>query len=196
MTDIWKKRVLILSVVLIIGAVSIVNYKLQNDNTLVTSSEFVAYEEKQLEEMKESIVIGQRQETSETDEAENNIETTAGTTDNDYFDEAKAVINMDRNKIISMLNEIIEDREVDSESRNKAAEQKLQIVDYMNQEKIVENLLRNKGYNDVLVLVTDHSVNVTLGVETLNKSDIAKVVDIVMRETGRPFEQVIIQNKY
>lgn len=194
MSDIMKKRLLILTVVIVICGISVVNYKLQNDNILETSSDFVAFEEKQLEEMKENLVVG-GQENFESMEQIESVATTAQNSSEDYFEEAKAVINMDRNKIISMLTEIIEDREIDSESKNKAVEQKLQIVDYMNQEKIIENLLNNKGYDEVLVLITDNSVNVTLGIEVLNKSDIAKVLDIVMRETGRPVEQIVIQKK-
>lgn len=195
MSDIFKKRFLILSVVVIICGVSVVNYKLQNDNTLETSSDFVAFEEKQLEEMKENLIVGGQENLESMEEIES-VATTAQSSSTDYFEEAKAVINMDRNKIISMLTEIIEDREIDSDSKNKAVEQKLQIIDYMNQEKIITNLLNNKGYDDVLVLITDNSVNVTLGIEVLNKSDIAKVLDIVMRETGRPVEQIVIQNKH
>lgn len=194
MNEIWKKRLLILFVVLVIGSISVVNFKLQNDKVLETSSEFVAYEEEQLEGIKGDLIIGGRDGFDEL-AMEENTEVTVQVSENDYFDEAQSVINMDRNKIISMLTEIIEDRDIDANSKNKAAEQKLQIIEFMNQEKIVENLLKNKGYEEVLILITDNSVNVTVGVDTLNKSDIAKVLDVVMRETGRPFDQIIIQNK-
>ncbi len=194
MSDMWRKRVLILTVVLVISGISVVNYRLQNANILETSADFVAYEEQQLKDLKEQLIVGERVVTEE--ESSESTEVSAAVNEEDYFGEAKAAINMDRNKIISMLTEIIENREVDSESRNKATEQKLQIIEYMNQEKIVENLLKNKGFDEVLILITDNSVNITIDKDTLNKSDIAKILDIVMRETGRPFEQIIIQTKH
>ncbi len=193
MSDMWRKRVLILTVVLIIGGISIVNYRLQNVNILETSADFVAYEEKQLKDMKDQLIVGERAIAEEEPE---NIEVSAEINEEDYFEEAKAAINMDRNRIISMLTEIIENRDVDSQSRNKATEQKLQIIEYMNQEKIVENLLKNKGFDQALILITDNSVNITVDKDILNKSDIAKILDIVVRETGRPFEQIVIQTKH
>ncbi|NLK72911.1 MAG: SpoIIIAH-like family protein [Clostridiales bacterium] len=199
MNDILKKKVFIFLFVLVIGIISIVNYKLQNESALESSSELVAYEEKQLQEMKNNIIVGGRDtDTVEESNAHEGdiIETAADTSDDDYFAESKAVVNMDRNKIISMLTEIIENREVDSQSKDKAVEQKLQIIEYMNQERIVENLLKNKGYKDVFILITDNSVNVSVKMDVLNKSDIAKIVDIVVRETGRSFEDIIIQNKH
>ena len=194
MNDMWKKRILILTVVLVIGAISIINYRLQNENTLETSADFIAYEEKQLSDMKENLIVGERVQTQEDQPMD--VEASTQSSTDDYFGESKAAINMDRNRIISMLTEIIENREVDSESRNKATEQKLQIVEYMKHEKIIENLLNNKGFEEVLILITDNSVNITVHKDTLNKSDIAKILDIVMRETGRPFEQISIQTKH
>ncbi len=194
MNDMWKKRILILSVVLVISVISIINYRLQNENTLETSADFIAYEEKQLQDMKENLVVGEKVETEEDQSI--SVEASIQDDQDDYFGESKAAINMDRNKIISMLTEIIENREVDSESKNKATEQKLQIIEYMKHERIIENLLNNKGFEEVLILITDNSVNITVNKDTLNKSDIAKILDIVMRETGRPFEQIIIQTKH
>ncbi len=199
MSEIWKKRILILSVILVIGAISVINYKLQNETILETSSEFVDFEEKQLEQIKGDLIIGGREpfdeaaseETTESEITDVSVEIS----ESDYFMEAQSIINMDRNKILSMLTDIIEDREVGAESKGLAVEQKLKIIEYMNQEQIVANLLGNKGFEDVLVLITDNSVNVTIGAASLNKSDIAKILDIVTRETLRPIDQIVIQNK-
>lgn len=199
MSEIWKKRVLILSVILVIGVISVINYKLQNETILETSSEFVDFEEKQLQQIKGDLIIGGREpfdEAASQEEKDSEItDVSVEVSEGEYFVEAQSIINMDRNKILSMLTDIIEDREVDSGSKAVAVEQKLKIIDYMNQEQIVANLLSNKGFGDVLVLITDNSVNVTIGAASLNKSDIAKILDIVMRETGRSLEEIVIQNK-
>lgn len=199
MSEIWKKRILILSVILIICAISVINFKLQNETILETSSDFVDFEEKQLEQIKGDLIIGGREpfdqaasdEIAESDTSEVSVKVS----DNNYFVEAQSVINMDRNKILAILTDIIEDREVGAESKSMAVEQKLKIIEYMNQEQIIVNLLDNKGFESVLILITDNSVNVTVGASSLNKSDIAKILDVVMRETSRPIEQIVIQNK-
>ncbi|HHU16900.1 MAG: SpoIIIAH-like family protein [Anaerovoracaceae bacterium] len=112
-----------------------------------------------------------------------------------FFEEVRATINMDRNQVLSMLTDVIEESSEGPEKKN-ATEQKLKIIDYMNKEKVIENLLKNKGFGDSLVLMTDNSVNVTVNKQEITQSDVAKITDIVMRETGRNASQIVIQSKY
>ncbi len=113
-----------------------------------------------------------------------------------YFEEARATINMDRNQVISMLTDVIEETKDGSAEKNNATQQKLKIIDYMNKEKVMENLIKNKGFTDALVLMTDNSVNITVNKQEITQSDVAKICDIVMRETGRDASQIVIQSKY
>lgn len=113
-----------------------------------------------------------------------------------YFEEARATINMDRNQVISMLTDVIEETKDGSAEKNNATQQKLKIIDYMNKEKVIENLIKNKGFTDALVLMTDNSVNVTVNKQEISQSDVAKICDIIMRETGRDASQIVIQSKY
>jgi stage III sporulation protein AH len=113
-----------------------------------------------------------------------------------YFQEVRATINTDRNQVISMLTDVIEESKDGSSEKNNATQQKLKIIDYMNKEKVIENLIKNKGFTDALVLMTDNSVNVTVNKQEITQSDVAKICDIVMRETGRDAGQIVIQSKY
>jgi hypothetical protein len=61
--------------------------------------------------------------------------------------------------------------------------------------KVVENLIKNKGFADALVLMT--TIRSMSCKQTGNhQSDVAKICDIVMRETGRNASQIVIQSKY
>ena len=200
MFEFLKKRVWI---IVVICGVSIINFKIQNNHILETSSELVNYEELQLEKMKEELIVGERvndnkeakdEASAEPDENEEEIAVIAQNID-ETFRVAHSEIDMDRNKILSMLTNVIENREINVESKNQATLEKIKIIGYINQEVIIENLLKNKGFEEVVVLITDNSVNITVGKSSLNKSDIAKILDIAMRETNRPIEQIIIQNK-
>ena len=113
-----------------------------------------------------------------------------------YFEEVRATINMDRNQVISMLTDVIEESKDGSAEKNDATQQKLKIIDYMNKEKVIENLIKNKGFTDAFVLMTDNSVNVTVNKQEITQSDVAKICDIIMRETGRDASQIVIQSKY
>lgn len=113
-----------------------------------------------------------------------------------YFEEARASVNMDRNEIMAMLQEVIDtygDQNVPE--KNQAADQKLKIIDYMNKEKVTEDILKTKGFEKVFVLITDNSVNITIDKQDVSRSDVAKIVDVVTRETGRSLDQITIQSK-
>ncbi|MDF3001545.1 MAG: SpoIIIAH-like family protein, partial [Bacillota bacterium] len=51
-------------------------------------------------------------------------------------------------------------------------------------------------FTDALVLITDNSVNVTVNKQEISQSDVAKICDIVIRETCRDASQIVIQSKY
>lgn len=109
-----------------------------------------------------------------------------------YFDEVRATINMDRNEVLSMLTDVIAEAESTGEKDN-ATQQKMKIIGYMDAENTIESLIENKGFTEALVVITDSSVTVTINKPDLNQSDVAKISDIVMRETGRSADQIVIQ---
>lgn len=112
-----------------------------------------------------------------------------------YFEEMRATINMDRNQVISMLTDAESTAKNDTEKEN-ANQQKLRILQYMEQEQNVEAAIKTKGLPECLVLITDSGVNVTVNKQDLNQSDVAKICDIVMRETERKAPEIIIQSKF
>lgn len=112
-----------------------------------------------------------------------------------YLDEVRATVEMDRNQIISMLSDAAESAESRTEKENATA-QKLKIIDYMEKERMIEQLIRTKGLPECLVLISDNAVNVTVDKQDLQPSDTAKIYDIVSRESGRDAGQIVIQSKF
>lgn len=115
--------------------------------------------------------------------------------DDTYFGEVRASVAMDRNEIISMLTQVINELPEGAE-KNNATQQKIKIIDYMNKENEMESLIENKGFSEALVIMTDTSVNVSVKKQDLSQADIAKIMDIVMRETGRTAKEIVIQSKF
>ena len=71
----------------------------------------------------------------------------------------------------------------------------MKLIDYMSKEKVIENLIKAKGFEEALVFITDNSVNVIIEAEKLADSDVAKILDIVITETKVDIKNVKIQNK-
>lgn len=80
----------------------------------------------------------------------------------------------------------------DTETLSDAQRQKLELVNAMETELTVENLIRAKGFADVIVSIHKGNVNVVVGADALNDEQVAQILDIVLRETGKSAENVKI----
>lgn len=201
-----KKTVILVCMLALIVCVGMVNNRLAEKESLEASSEYANYEEEQMDEHDGEVLVDSINLSSvpgtgtESNVSESAVVITSDDVQelsnlNTYFDEIRATIDMDRNEIVAMLTEVIDEAEEGAE-KNNATQQKLKIIEYMNAEKVMENLIENKGFADALVIMTDNSVNVTVNKQELTKSDVAKIMDIVMRETNRGADQIVIQSKY
>lgn len=145
----------------------------------------------------------QQEDTSAEEETDGSSETETVTSDDvseleqsdSYFQEMRATINLDRNQVISMLTDAEATAETSAEKEN-ASQQKLELLENMQKEQDVENAIAAKGLPECLVLITESGVNVTVNKQDLTDSDVAKICDIVMRETDRPASEIIIQSKF
>jgi len=215
MRSLDKKKIAVLcAMLMMILCVGAVNSRLADQEDLSVSAGYEEYEMSQLEHDGEVLVdsvnvtaLPGKQDDGEEDEAEEASamlsESSIVTSDNvaelenadTYFGEVRASVTMDRNEIISMLTDVINELPEGTE-KNNATQQKLKIIDYMNKENEIESLIENKGFSEALVIITDTSVNVSVKKQELSQADIAKIMDIVMRETGRTAEEIVIQSKF
>ena len=60
---------------------------------------------------------------------------------------------------------------------------------------IAENLIKNLGFQDVVIFVNDTSTSVIVKAEKLEEADIAKIQNIVCREIGVDAESINISLK-
>jgi len=196
-----KKTAVLVSMVALILCISGVNSRLADQEELSVSAGYEEYELSQLEHdgevLVDSINVVSIPGTSSGSDAavvtSDNVEELSHT--DTYFDEVRSSITMDRNEIITMLTEVIEELPEGAEKTN-ATQSKLKIIDYMNTENEIESLIENKGFPEALVVMTDTSVNVSVKKQELSQADIAKIMDITMRETGRTAEEIVIQSKF
>lgn len=138
----------------------------------------------------------------ENSKSENKVDESALVTSDDvsevkntdtYFQELRATLDMDRNKIISMLTDAESSASTKAEKEEASAE-KMRLLNYMEQEKIIETLIKNKGLPETFVVITDSGVNVTVNSEELDQSMVTKICEIIMRETDRKASEIVVQD--
>ena len=138
----------------------------------------------------------------ENEKAEGNVDETALVTSDDvselensdtYFQELRATLDMDRNQIISLLTDAESTASTQAEKEEATAE-KMRLLNYMEQEKTIETLIKNKGLPETFVVITDSGVNVTVNTEDLDQSTVTKICEIVMRQTDRKASEIVVQD--
>ena len=111
------------------------------------------------------------------------------------FEEMRAALTLERNKLLSTLDSTINTSQNEAEKAN-ASKSKDKITGYMETELAIESLIKSKNLPESFVIITDSSVGITVDKQELDTNTVAKICDIAMRETGRTADKIIIQIKY
>ena len=78
----------------------------------------------------------------------------------------------------------------DEATLSEAQKQKMTLVGCMESELNTENLIRAKGFEEVIVSLHNGSVNVIVDADALTDEQVAQILDIVLRETGETAENI------
>ena len=78
----------------------------------------------------------------------------------------------------------------DEATLSEAQKQKMTLVDCMESELNTENLIRAKGFEEVIVSMHNGSVNVIVDADALTDEQVAQILDIVLRQTGETAENI------
>lgn len=111
------------------------------------------------------------------------------------FADKKAKLELERNDLIAKYDDTIKNSTNEAEKKNAVA-QKEKLTKYMEQEVAVENIIASKNLPESLVIITESTVTVTVDEQDLKQNTVAKICNIVMEETGRTADKIIIQSNY
>lgn len=118
-----------------------------------------------------------QESTNQISQTNNNVQT-----DNSYYTQSK----LDREKMYSQMLEnyqkILEADNLSAEEKNIAQEEIKKINNEKNAIMIAENLIKTKGFEEVLLFVNNGNVSVVVKAEKLDESQIAQIQNIVTRE--------------
>lgn len=134
------------------------------------------------------------EETAEVAESEPGEAVLTSTNTASYSFSSEAKLNRDQTRAqnIESLLEII-NSEVVSESQKQAAiDQMLALTDISERETGAETLLSAKGFEDVVVSISDTKVDVVINQSEINDAQRAQIEDVITRKTGIPPENIVI----
>lgn len=134
---------------------------------------------------------GEAQQTGTQNAPEVTQVSTQSRTQTDFFAAYRDERDSVRTQELAYLDAIVA-QGADTETLSDAQKQKLELVNAMETELTVENLVRAKGFSDVIVSIHKGNISVVVGADSLNDEQVAQILDIVLRETGKSAENVKI----
>lgn len=156
------------------------------DATLVNSGELV-----ENENLLESGVI--ENETIETQETTKTL--TQEPTSDEYFSSTKLQRDTMYSQILETYQKMLDSTTISAEQKSIAQNEITKINNTKNAIMIAENLIKTKGFKDVVILVNEESVNVIINAEELKQEEIAQIQNIIAREMKAEIENIHISNK-
>lgn len=115
--------------------------------------------------------------------------------ENDYFVETRIERDKMYSEMIEVYQNLIKSEETPVEQKTIAAQEITNITNTKNSIMISENLIKNKGFEEVIILVNSDNVNVIVKSSKLNKEEISQIQNIVQRELNVDFSNISITNK-
>ncbi len=112
-----------------------------------------------------------------------------------YFEETKIQRDRMYSEMIETYQKIINSSETPSDQRAIAAQEISNITTAKNGIMIAENLIKNKGFENVVILINNEIVSVVVKSSNLKKEEISKIQNIVARELKTDISNINISNK-
>lgn len=164
------------------------------DAKLVNSNNVIENSSEEMEKVNETTEnLTSTQETTES--SISTQETSASNYEAEYFVSSR----LERDKMYSQMIEtyqgMLESSTVSAEQKSISTQEITNINNKKNSIMIAENLIKNLGFEDVVVFVNEESVSVIIKAEKLEEAQIAQIQNIVCREIGVGAEMIHISLK-
>ena len=116
-----------------------------------------------------------------------NVQTSAN-----FFSNYRADRQETRNQEILYLDAIIASSATSAEAKANAEAERLSLVSKMETIMTIENLIKSKGFEDVIVSASSGSINVIVETAGLTSAEVAQIVDVVKNNSDYSIDNIKI----
>lgn len=128
-------------------------------------------------------------------EEEEIISTNASSVIDDYFSTSRLERDTMYSQSLSTYEKLLENTSISADQKQIAQTEIKRIQDEKNAIMIAENLIKTKGFEDVIIFKNQASVNVIVKSEELTEEGIAQIQNIVTRELQVELEELHLSAK-
>ena len=149
--------------------------------------------------VKKEEIKSYEQNTETTENAVQNEINTSTTVTETSGDQYFAELRLERDKMYSQMLEsyqkILSNSQI-SETQKEISENEIKkINDTRNAIMIAENLIKNKGFQDLIIFINGDSISIIVKAKELKEEQIAQIQNIISRELKGEIENIHISNK-
>ena len=112
-----------------------------------------------------------------------------------YFVSAQLNRQRSRDEALETLQVVIDSSETMPDVKDEALNRMISIASEIETEAIVEEMIKAKGFEDCLAVMTGEKINVIVKTPGLLTSEVAQITEIVTQETGFSPENIVIVEK-
>ena len=167
----------------------------ENGETLESNTREIANEitnENNIELSTDEVISSE--ETLETSGTVPNTSSNNNDTDS-YFTQSRLDRDTMYSQSLDTYQKIINNENISEDQKSIAQEEISKINKEKNSIMIAENLIKVKGFEDLIIFVNGENVSVIVKADKLEEKDIAQIQNIVTRELGADVENINISNK-
>ena len=192
MKSILKKNQIIISVIAImLIAAGYMSYTTNTKNSVQTAA---LSDTEQYAELGDATLVSANV-VEENNIVDNNVNTSSTPIENQYFTESR----LERDKMYSQMLEsyqnILTNNQI-SDSQKEISENEIKnINDTKNAIMNTENIIKNNGFEDLVIFVNGDSINIIVKTKELSEEQIAQIQNIVSRELKGDIENIHISCK-
>ncbi len=114
------------------------------------------------------------------------------TTSSSYFQTYRTDRESTRDQQMLYYDAIITSETSSQEAIQNAENAKLDLIDQMEQELVVEGLIKAKGFADCVITISDSNINAVVKAGELTKSEVAQIVSVIQSELSVGIENIKI----
>ncbi|HOQ38031.1 MAG TPA: SpoIIIAH-like family protein [Acetivibrio sp.] len=212
-----RKQIVVLSLVLMIVVAGYLQYSYNNNGESVSNSgdlPIVGVEDYETERLGEALYVDNtlledneekkdgdkkedKKDNKKDDKKSENKALQASKEANDFFAQAKMDKDLTRAKDKETLEQIANDVNATEEQRAQAYEKMLSLIENSDKEMRIETLIKNKGFNDVVVLFGENgTIDIVVKAPSISSVDVAQISEIASRQSGVDISNIYVSNKF
>ena len=201
-----KNQIIIFVIALMLITAGYLSYNPKdNENTIVVST---TLDNKTIADIGDATLVNSNNvienaiSTNTIEETSTNVieeekvqETTSTETTDEYFTNSRIQRDTMYSQMIESYQKILENTNISEEQKSISSNEINKINETKNAIMIAENLIKTKGFEDVVVFVNSDSISVIVKKDELETADIAQIQNIITRELNANIEEIHISNK-